>query len=69
MTTMSKKFDELNDAFDITGDVVDTAIEKVEPAPVEKKKNSDDITKDYEYTRGNLYSLIEKGQEGYQWYS
>jgi hypothetical protein len=60
---MSKKFDELNDAFDITGDVVDTAIEKVEPAPVEKKKNSDDITKDYEYTRGNLYSLIEKGQE------
>ena len=63
MTTMSKKFDELNDAFDITGDVVDTAIEKVEPAPVEKKKNSDDITKDYEYTRGNLHSLIEKGQE------
>jgi len=60
---MSKKFDELNDAFDITGDVVDTAIEKVEPAPVEKKKNSEDITKDYEYTRGNLYSLIEKGQE------
>lgn len=63
MTTMSKKFDELNDAFDIAGDVVDTAIEKVEPTPVEKKKNSDDITKDYEYTRGNLYSLIEKGQE------
>jgi hypothetical protein len=25
--------------------------------------NSDDIKKDYEYTRGNLYSLIEKGQE------
>jgi 3-methyladenine DNA glycosylase Mpg len=23
----------------------------------------DDIKKDYEYTRGNLYSLIEKGQE------
>ena len=22
-----------------------------------------DITKDYEYTRGNLYSIIEKGQE------
>ena len=25
--------------------------------------NSDDIKKDYEYTRGNLYSIIEKGQE------
>ena len=24
---------------------------------------SDDIKKDYDYTRGNLYSLIEKGQE------
>ena len=23
----------------------------------------DDITKDYEYNRGNLYSIIEKGQE------
>ena len=23
----------------------------------------DDITKDYEYSRGNLYSIIEKGQE------
>lgn len=26
-------------------------------------ENSQDIKKDYEYTRGNLYSLIEKGQE------
>ena len=23
----------------------------------------DEITRDYEYTRGNLYSIIEKGQE------
>ena len=31
-----------------------------------KKPNrltKDDITRDYEYTRGNLYSIIEKGQE------
>ena len=27
------------------------------------KKTGDDVDKDYEYTRGNLYSLIEKGQE------
>ena len=27
------------------------------------KNVSDDIEKDYEYTRANLYSLIEKGQE------
>jgi|TARA_R110001606_G_scaffold121873_1_gene254448 predicted house-cleaning noncanonical NTP pyrophosphatase (MazG superfamily) len=60
---MINKFDDLNDAFDITGDVMDATIEKVEPTPLEKKKSTDDITKDYEYTRGNLYSLIEKGQE------
>ena len=23
----------------------------------------DDVSKDYDYTRGNLYSIIEKGQE------
>ncbi len=27
------------------------------------KTTSDDIQKDYEYTRANLYSLIEKGQQ------
>ena len=27
------------------------------------KEKADDVTKDYEYTRGNLYSIIEKGQE------
>ena len=27
------------------------------------KNISDDVDKDYEYTRSNLYSLIEKGQE------
>jgi len=29
----------------------------------ESIKDSNDIKKDYEYTRANLYSLIEKGQE------
>ena len=29
----------------------------------ELKNVSDDIDKDYDYTRANLYSLIEKGQE------
>ena len=27
------------------------------------KVNGQDVDKDYDYTRGNLYSLIEKGQE------
>ncbi len=58
---MTKKFDGLNDAFNIEGEIVskDTEIEKIEKI----KSSVEDVKKDYEYTRGNLYSLIEKGQE------
>jgi hypothetical protein len=58
---MTKKYDDLNDAFDVSNDIV-------QPEVVEKKIDkikavADDIKKDYDYTRGNLYSIIEKGQE------
>lgn len=44
---------------------VDTAITKTEVIPevAIEKASSQDSTKDYEYTRGQLYSLIEKGQQ------
>ena len=56
------KFDAINDSLDI--EVVDeeeSSITKKESKVVEKDKK--DSVRDYEYTRGNLYSLIEKGQE------
>ena len=62
---MTKNFDGLNDAFNVESEIVakkednDEKIEKIESI----SKSSEDIKKDYEYTRGNLYSLIEKGQE------
>jgi len=60
---MTKKFDELNNTFNVSGEIVsadiDNSIEKVEKIAT----TVDDVKKDYEYTRGNLYSLIEKGQE------
>jgi 3-methyladenine DNA glycosylase Mpg len=59
---MTKKFDELNDAFDVAGDIVSTEPIKDELKNV-SSSSTEDIKKDYEYTRGNLYSLIEKGQE------
>lgn len=60
---MTKKFDDLNEAFNVAGDIVSREVETVEEK-VEKFSNvSDDLKKDYEYTRGNLYSIIEKGQE------
>ena len=54
------KFDEIDDALEIVTD-------KSEPIEIEDVKSvnyeKDDLDRDYEYTRGNLYSLIEKGQE------
>ena len=59
---MTKKFDDLNDTFNVSGEIVEKHVESIEK--VEKISSSiDDVKKDYEYTRGNLYSLIEKGQE------
>ena len=58
---MTKNFDDLNDAFNTSGDVIKP---EVIESKIEKVKDSvDDVKKDYEYTRGNLYSIIEKGQE------
>ena len=54
---------QLDNAFNITPDVVED--EKVGITPEQKpdRFTKDEITRDYEYTRGNLYSIIEKGQE------
>jgi uncharacterized protein YaaN involved in tellurite resistance len=61
----SKKFDKLNETFNVSGEVVETEIikETHENKIGEISNSIQDIKKDYEYTRGNLYSLIEKGQE------
>jgi hypothetical protein len=59
---MTKKFDDLNETFNVSDKIVET--EKISESKIDEIKNSsDDVKKDYEYTRGNLYSLIEKGQE------
>ena len=57
---MTDKFDKLNETFDIGPKEVESKkIKKIE----EINSSVEDIKKDYEYTRGNLYSIIEKGQE------
>ena len=55
---------QLDNAFNITpADVEVSPVEVKEPVGIQKPPTKDDITRDYEYTRGNLYSIIEKGQE------
>ena len=58
---MSDKYEKLNDTFDVEAsevskEIVEKKIDKIQ-------SSVEDIKKDYEYTRGNLYSVIEKGQE------
>ena len=53
------KYEKLDEAFDVEPTEVEVTERKIERI----KSGSEDIKKDYEYTRGNLYSLIEKGQE------
>ena len=60
---MSSKFDKLNETFDVEPSEIE--VQDVERVSIQKpdRLTKDDIEKDYEYTRGNLYSIIEKGQE------
>jgi len=54
----------LDDAFNMDA-TVDVPADNVGITPEQKpdRLTKTDIDKDYEYTRGNLYSIIEKGQE------
>ena len=61
---MSNKFDSLNDTFNTDDGVEVDAIVKAENSELQKSQTrAENVEKDYDYTRGNLYSLIEKGQE------
>ena len=72
---MSKKFEKLNEVFNVSSESISTEIEpiKKDSESLVKKQETlgeeegkivkSDIEKDYEYARGNLYSLMEKSQE------
>ena len=58
---MKNKFEELDKALNTESSIVDIDVKSSEVKIIKSTEN--DIQKDYEYTRANLYSLIEKGQE------
>ena len=55
---MPDKFASINKVLGTETDLVE-----VDDSPKPIDKITDDLQKDYEYTRANLYSLVEKGQE------
>ena len=56
---MSNSYDSIDKALNTESNIVDVndSTSKIQ------KPSGNDVRKDYEYTRANLYSLIEKGQE------
>ena len=65
---MKDNYDTLNDTFNTEDEVVDIEVSNTPEAGCVRRKDAmtditADIDKDYKYTRGQLYSLIEKGQE------
>ena len=60
---MKDNYDDLNDTFN-----TEIEVQKVNEGGCVRRKDTmtditDDIEKDYKYTRAQLYSLVEKGQE------
>ena len=58
---MNTNFNSIEKSLNVETSIVKKNNEKQELPNVNLKK--DDVEKDYKYTRGQLYSLIEKGQE------
>ena len=63
---MTDKYDKLDETFNITP--TEVSVDETQVAVGVDREKPDrlvktDIERDYEYTRGNLYSIIEKGQE------
>ena len=57
-------YDPIDNALNVKSEIIPTPEDVVSKKKNELKKvEGQDIGKDYDYTRGNLYSLIEKGQE------
>ena len=57
-----KNFDSIEDALNVDTEVIED--DKIEPRKNQlEKSDKNDSEKDYEYSRANLYSLVEKGQE------
>jgi len=58
----TNKFDGIENALDVNSDIVPVDKPQV-VTPVDTTSTKEQLKKDYEYTRGHLYSLVEKGQE------
>ena len=61
---MINEFDAIDDALEVSAEIVKEPVKKPTRTSIKRfKGDSPEIQKDYEYSRAQLYSLVEKGQE------
>ena len=63
---MKQDFDAIDDALEVSAEIIPTKDIQKKPTSTSIKKSKEDtpeIQRDYEYSRAQLYSLVEKGQE------
>ena len=63
---MKSEFDAIDNALEVSAEIIPTKEIQKSPTRTSIKKSKDEspeIQQDYEYSRAQLYSLIEKGQE------
>ncbi len=61
---MINEFDAIDDALEVSAEIVKEPVKKPTRTSIKRSKgDSPEIQKDYEYSRAQLYSLVEKGQE------
>ena len=63
---MSDTFDKLNKTFNVEVDNTSEMPNKLSKVTNEPPKGETDVNDDYQYSRAQLYSLFEKGQEAIQ---
>lgn len=68
MIFMDKDYNKLDDIFNVSGEIISkSSVEdsSIIPKVIEEipEQRHSDLKNDYEYTRGTIYSLVEKGQE------
>jgi hypothetical protein len=56
-------FEDIDKALNIETTPIKSEIVKTESTDIHPTESAEQLQKDYEYSRGQLYSIIEKGQE------
>ena len=60
-----ENFDSIDEALEVSSEIIkkEPIAKPTRTSPKHIKSGKEDVEKDYEYSRAQLYSLVEKGQE------